>query len=411
MVPTAVKTPYSHELEWPPHLRPFDPWDLEILADPYAHYIWMLEHAPVLRTRTAAGEAWYLSRFSDVQWAFKTPKLFSSQRLDPKMCPNLIVMDEPDHTRMRAVAAYAFNPKAVAKIEDRVKRLAEEYLQPLVDARGGEVIFNFAIPLTMGTIASLLGLPLSEPERYRRWTDDYNTYLGRLSGSSPGSTTDEAGAMAFVAHMRKALDDAPVEGDSLLSCIARTLREGNMTEDEASHFGPVLFNAGFETTTGLIGNGFILLSEMPHLLARLHDHPDDVPKFVEELLRFKTSVHRIRRSTTQDVEVSGHMIPARTYVFLLAAAANRDAEKFPHPDIFDIDRNIGGHVGFGFGVHSCLGVWLARMEARVVFELVARTVSKIELYPDAKRAVVPYVGGSGALFSYKSLTVRLTPAS
>lgn len=407
----AVTTPYSHELNWPAHLRPFDPWDPEIQADPYAHYTWMREHAPVLRTKTAAGDAWYLSRFRDVQWAFRTPKIFSSQRLDPTVCPNFIVMDDPDHTRMRAVVAYAFNPKAVAKIEDRVRRLAAEYFQPLVDAGGGEVIANVAVPLTMGTIASLLGLPLSETERFRQWTEDFTSYLGRLSGSAPGSPTDEAGAMAFVAHMREILDHVPIEGDSLLSCIARTLRDGNMTEDEARYFGPILFNAGYETTTNLIGNGFVLLAENPHLLARLRHQPADVPKFVEELVRFKSSVHRMRRSTTQEVEVAGHVIPARTGVFLLMAAANRDAEKFPNPEVFDMDRETGGHVGFGFGVHSCLGAWLARMEARVVFELVARAVSKIELYPDAKRAIVPFTGGNGAVTGPKSLTVRLTPVS
>ena len=411
MVSTAVNTPYSHELKWPPHLRPFDPWDPEIQTDPWAHYTWMLEHAPVLRTQTAAGDAWYLSRYRDVQWVFRTPKLFSSQRLDPKMVPHLIVMDDPDHTRLRAVVAHAFSPKAVANIEDQVRGLAEGYFQPLVDAHGGEVIASVAIPLTMGTIASLLGLPLPDTEQFRIWLDDFGNYIGRVSGMAPGSPTDESGTMAFVAHMRKALDNAPVEGDSLLSCIARARREGNITEDETKYFGPMLFNAGYETTTHLIGNGIVLLAEMPHLLARLHEHPGDVPKFVEELLRFKSSIHRMRRSTTQDVEISGHKIPAGTNVFVLIAAANRDAEKFPNPDVFDMDRITGGHVGFGFGMHFCLGAWLARMEARVVFELVARTVSKIELYPDARRAIVPYVGGTGSATGAKSLTVRLTLAS
>ncbi len=405
----AQETPYSHELAWPPHLRPFDPWDESIKADPYAHYAWMHEHAPVLRARTPAGDAWFLSRYRDVQLAFRSAKIFSSRRPDPKVFPNVVASDEPDHTRLRSVVAHAFTPKAVARVEGQVRATAEGLLRPMIASGGGEVVGNFAIPLTMSTIAGLMGLSLSKTAQFRQWTEDYTSLLGRLLGSSPGSPTDASGTAAFVAHMDQALDAAPLEADTVLSCIARSRADGKITGSEAAAFGPLLFDAGSQTTSLLIGNGFIVLSEMPHLLARLRANPADVPKFVEELLRCRSSVHRMRRVTTESVEVSGQRIPEGAAVYLLMAAANRDAEKFPNPAVFDMDRDTGGHLGFGFGIHACLGSWLARMEARIVFELLAQTVSAVALDPDPRRAVVPMTAGSGVVSGPKALTVRLAP--
>lgn len=404
-------TPYSHELDWPSHLIPFDPWNEAIKENPFPHYAWMLEHAPVLRARTAFGDSWVLSRHSDVQFAFRNPKLFSSRlRADSTGYPHLLIRDDPDHTRLRAVVAHVFTPKAVAAIEGKIRVLAETKLQRLIDAKGGEVMANLPVPLTTETIASLLGLPLSERERYRQWTEDFNSFLGRISGSAPGSPTDESGTKAFFEHMTNALVNAPADGDSILTSIARARREGILSEDEALTFGPILFGAGTDTTTLLIGNGFLLLSEMPHLLTRLRGSPQDVPKFVEELVRFRSSVQRATRITTAEVEISGQLIPAGSFIFLLLASANRDPQKFPHPEVFDLDRAPGGSVGFGFGVHACLGSWLARMEARLVFEAVARMVSKVELDPEATPALVPFTGGNGALLGPKFLRVKLTPA-
>ncbi len=407
---TALATaPYSHELNWPPHLRPFDLWDESIKADPYAHYDWMRAHAPVLRVRTPTGDAWFLSRYRDVQWAFRTPKVFSSRFRDPAMFPNMVASDEPDHTRLRSIIAYAFHPKAVAGIEGHVRALTEKSLRALLDSGGGDVIGDFAIPLTTSTIAGFLGLSLSRTDQFRQWTEDYTSFLGRIMGSSLGSPTDEAGTSAFLAYLNQALSDAPTGGDSLLSRIAQARREGEISENEASSFGPLLFDAGTQTTSLLIGNGFIVLSRMPQLLDRLRLDPTSVPKFIEELVRYRTTAHRQRRITTEDVDVSGYKIPSGSVVYLLLAAANLDADKFPDPDIFNMDRDTGGHLGFGFGMHACLGAWLSRMEMRTVFEAVARSIRGIEFDPEAERAIVPLTVGTGGVGGPKALHLRLTP--
>jgi cytochrome P450 len=400
---------YSHELDWPAHLRPFDPWDEAIQADPYAHYTWMRDNAPILKARTPVGDAWYLSRYQDVQLVLRTPKVYSSELVDRKVLPQFIFMDDPDHNRLRAVVAPAFTPKAVARNEAKVRELAQKYLQPLLDAKGGEVLGEFALPLTMGTIANILGLDLSDWKKFREWTDDWVTYSGRMTGNAPGSPTDKSGTMAFVDYVTKAMETAPADGDAILTSLVRMRNAGNMSADEAKYFPLVLFSAGHETTTTLIANGLIRLAEMPELMTRLRENPADIPKFVEELARLYPPIHRLRRITNQEVEISGHQIPARSHVRLLIVAANRDPAKFANPEMFDMDRETAGHLGFGFGAHSCLGSWLARMEARVAFEAIVEKVSRVKLYPDAARAVIPYLGGSFAITGPKSLTLRLTP--
>jgi cytochrome P450 len=409
-MPNSVATPYPEDLVWPAHLRPFDPLDHTIQADPYPYYEWMREHAPVLRTKTSIGEAWFLSRYRDVVWVLRSQKIFSSQLYDPKKAPQVLFMDEPDHTRLRAAVAHIFTPKAVAKLEEKIRSLAGQYLRPLLHEGIVEIVETFAAPLTMDMITSLLGLPLSETDQFRRWSQDWGSYSGRLSGNSPGSPTDEAGTMAFVEYMRKTLEHVPADGDSILSSIVRARAEGKMTDQEARFFTLVLFTAGHETTTILIANGLIQLAETPELLTRLRENPGDIPAFVEELARYKPPIHRLRRITIQEVEVGGHTIPALAHVRLLIVAANRDPEKFPNPEVFDLSRDTGGHLGFGFGIHSCLGSWLARLEARIVFELIAQTISKIELYPDASRAVVPFTGGSMSASGPRLLTLRLSRA-
>lgn len=407
-MPEPITTPYPEDLAWPAHLRPFDPFDHSIQANPYPYYEWMRLHAPILKTRTPAGDAWFLSRYRDVVGVLRNPKLFSSEVYDQELAPQVLFMDNPDHNRMRSAVAHVFTPKAVARLEEKIKGLAGKYLQSFLAAGGGEFVEEVASPLTLDTIASLMGLPLSETEQFRRWSQDWASYSGRLSKNSPGSPTDEAGTAAFVAYMVKALDEAPVDGDSILSSLARARREGRLTDKEAKYFGLVLFTAGHDTTTILLANGMIQLAEMPQLLPRLREKPGDVPAFAEELARCKPPAHRLRRITTEEVEIAGHKIPANSHIRLLIVAANHDPEKFPNPEVFDLSRDTGGHLGYGFGIHSCLGSWLARLEARIVFEQVAQAVAKIELYPDAARAVVPALGGSMSSTGPKSVTLRLT---
>jgi cytochrome P450 len=168
-----------------------------------------------------------------------------------------------------------------------------------------------------------------------------------------------------------------------------------------------MFLAGFDTTAILISNGFLTLAEQPHLLERLRTNPEDVGRFVEELARHRSAPQMLARITTEDVEVAGFRIPANSQVKLLSGSANRDDTKFPDGDTFDMDRDPTGHLGFGYGVHTCLGMWLARSEARIVYTSVANLVSNVEVAREIP--IVPYTGGTFQFTGLSSMHVRLTP--
>ncbi|WP_430296901.1 cytochrome P450 [Sinomonas sp. B1-1] len=404
---TTTLIPYSHELPWPEHLRPFETVDFEIQKDPFAHYAWMREHAPVLRTQTPARDVWFISRHDDVRAALRAPKVFSSAVVDPAPLVFLTLFDPPEHTRLRQVVASSFTPKAVAAFSDQVRGYAHGYLDELLAAGGGDVVEGFALRITMATISGLLGIPASDFDQMKAWSDDISSYFGRLARQAPGSEGDEEGAKAFFAYLLDNLDRARRDDtDSVGGNIARLLTEGVLTEQEAKHFCAFLFVAGHETTTILLANAFLRFAESPELLERIRRNPTDAAAFVEEMARHSGTIQRISRITTKDVEVAGVQIPAGEIVILLPGSANRDERRFADADRFDIDRDTNGHLGFGHGIHSCLGQHLARLEAGIGVELITQRLSRVEL--DPAHPIEFVTGGNLANTGPSRLVAKLT---
>jgi cytochrome P450 len=401
-----LHTPYAHELAWPAELTPFDAWDTSIQANPFPHYAWMRQHAPVLRTATPIGDVWFLSRYADVLAAFRAPDAFSSVLNDQAKLPVMLFLDPPDHNRLRELVAHLFRPKAIAHYEAQIRAIAQRSIESLLDRGSGEFVSDFAIPVSMGTITSILGLRDADFSRLREWAEQLSSYFGRITGRSPGSPGDEEGARALMELITRSLIDAEDDG-SMLGFISRLWRSGTLTDEEAMQFGVLLFNAGHETTTILMSNGLVLLQQRPDIHRRLRDDPAAIRAFVEELARYRGTLQRLGRRTTRDVEVAGHVIPRHSHVRLLPGSANRDEAKFPDGETFDIDRNTSGHLGFGHGVHACLGAWLARLETRVVFELVTQNIERIDL--DGPDAITPYAGGTMSNTGPRALDVRITP--
>jgi cytochrome P450 len=149
------------------------------------------------------------------------------------------------------------------------------------------------------------------------------------------------------------------------------------------------------------------LAEQPHLIERLRKNPKEVSRFVEELSRFRAAPQKLARRTTEEVEVAGFRIPANAQVKLLPGSANRDEAKFPNGEVFDMDRDPTGHLGFGYGIHTCLGIWLVRVEARIVFSSLVNVISNIEVLRDIP--IIPYAGGTLQFTGPISMQVRLTP--
>ncbi|GAP54410.1 biotin biosynthesis cytochrome P450 [Arthrobacter sp. Hiyo6] len=181
------------------------------------------------------------------------------------------------------------------------------------------------------------------------------------------------------------------ESESVGGHIARMWKNGLLTEKEAKELCAFVFLAGHDTTTILLANAFRVFSEQPELLDRIRANPADATLFVEELARFRGTVQRASRITTEEVEVAGVRVPAGAIVRLLPAAANRDSNKYPEGETFDIDRNTDGHLGFGHGIHSCLGAPLARLETQVTVEILTAKLASLTLSKDKP---IEYVSGN-----------------
>lgn len=378
----AEQPPYSHELSWPQELQPFKVVDDGSQGDPYEHYRWMREHAPVLRCQSATSDVWFLSRYDDVWQAIRNPKLFSSEVVSPPPLTFLTLYDAPDHTRLRKIAQPSFMPLAIEPFAAEIERRAEVLIDALIAKGGGDVVEEFAIPLSIATISAMIDVPNEDEEKMKFWSDETFSYFGRLARNAPGTGTDEQSAMAFFAYLKEAMERLYLSNSqSIGGHIARMWKEGLLSEKEAKELCAFVFIAGHDTTTILVANAFRMFAEHPHLVQRIRENEADADKFVEEVARYRGTVQRVSRMTTEATTVAGVELPKGAVVRLLLSSANRDSRKFADGDTFNIDRDTTGHLGFGNGMHKCLGQPLAKLETLIATRLVARKVSDIALDP------------------------------
>jgi cytochrome P450 len=360
-----------------------NPFAWEFHDDPYPTYRWLRDEAPIYRN-DAMG-FWALSRFRDVMAAFVDWQTYSSvgalvlEKLDPiflEMAPIMILMDPPRHDRLRKLVSRAFTPRRVADLEPFVRRLACSMLDRLAAEGGGDFVEDFSTPFPMDVIFTLLGVPESDRRQVRTWID---ASLARDPGTDAiPRAAKEAGAQAlqyFFGLVRKlrarpndglicGLFDVEMEGDDG--------RPTRLSDGEIVGFCSLLGAAGSETTTRLLGFAAVVFARHPEQWAQLVADPGRIPDAVEEVLRWSSPAQYAVRNVMHDVEWYGRRVPAGDRIILFIGAANRDEREYPDPDRFDIARRIPTQLGFGQGVHYCIGASLARLESRVALEEFAR---------------------------------------
>lgn len=404
----ATPAPYADELQWPPNLEPIKNVDEHgTMPEPFAQYEWLRDNSPVVRIRADDHDIWLISRYEDVRQAARKPKVFGSQVSDePPRFTFLPTFDAPEHTRLRQVYARAFNPKSIQLVADTVRDRATTLIDRFVESGGGDIIKELNVPLTMATISGILGVPADDVSKMKFWSDEVFNLLAQ-SRSLKTSDTAEKNAGEFFEYLEGLMEELYAQNsDSVGGHLARAWKEGQLSAKEAREMCAFLFVAGHDTTTMLLGNGIRQLAISPELLGRLRNQPEDTPKFIEELARYRGTVHRIFRRTKEDVVVSGYFIPKGAIVRLLVASANRDEARFSNPNEFDIDRDNEGHVGFGLGVHSCIGAPLARLQARIFFEILATKVEAITLDGDDAIELMP---GHSITLGAKKILVNVAP--
>jgi len=387
-------------------------------SNPYPRYAAIREHSPAFRS--AMGFV-VVGRYEDCQWVLRDAR-FGKGEMGPmweayelteaqwserfpdfqQRVTSMLGLDPPDHTRLRRLVAKAFTPKTVENLRPDIVRLTDE----LLDQFAGEVdvIPELALPLPMAVIGEMLGIPESDRAalqphvRATARTLEFNPPLDDMDAAARSSKIIAEHLEVLIAARRA----EPT--DDLLSELVHVEEQGDqLSHQELISTVMLLFGAGFETTTNLIGNGLLALLDHPDQLRRLRDDRSLMKTAVEELLRWDSPVQIDGRLAFEDLEIGGMAIAANTQFVTLLGAANRDPRAFDEPDRFDVGRVGQAPMSFGGGIHYCLGAALARAEGAVVFD---RLLDRFPVIEPAWGDERPVFRDTIVLHGLESLPVR-----
>jgi len=362
----------------------FNPLSAEFFDDPYDTYRRLRDEAPVYHNEQFG--FWALSRFDDVVAAHRDWQTFSSAHgltLDQLTDPDnpfggtsIIMMDPPEHDRLRKLVSRVFTPRAVAALEPLVREIVCSYLDPIGDRDRFDAVADFAAPFPVEIIAAILGVPKADRQQIRIWTD---MMLHREPDDPRPSKEGIEASLHHVVYFLELIKEKRAHpADDMLTRLtevevdrAELGEDGGpskLTDDEIAGFATLLAAAGSETVTKLIGSGVVLFDRNPAEWQKILDDRARCVPAVEEVLRYWAPSQYQGRFSNRPATFHGETIPEGVPVFLLTGAANRDERVYEDPDRFDINRQQQLSVGLGHGIHSCLGAAFARLESKVAFE-------------------------------------------
>jgi cytochrome P450 len=392
-------------LGWPmrvlsPLMGRYNPFHPDFPQDPYVHYRRLRERAPVYFHPVL--RVWFVTRYDDILRVLRDPhasvrrdqtagfeRLMPLDSMSPQLIEmirtNLLMMDPPDHTRVRNLVTKAFTPRMVQRLRPRIQELVDGICDTAAEAGGLDFVRDLAYPLPVIVIAEILGVPAEDREHIKRWSDDLSALLDPVE----------------VLERVEEVDRSFRELSSYLAAIAderrRQPREDLMTalvqaEEAGDRLGPaelgslagLILGAGHETTTGLLGNAMVSLLRHPGERKRLQEEPGLMQGAVEEFLRYDSPVQATDRIAGTDWEIGGQRIRRDQIVVTLLGAGNRDPERFRDPDRLDLGRRDVRHLSFGQGVHFCLGAQLARLEAEVALGTFLRRFPSFDGSPEVR---------------------------
>ncbi|MGP9020413.1 cytochrome P450 family protein [Streptomyces sp. BR1] len=400
----------------------------EFATDPYPAYGWLREHSPVHRTKLPSGvEAWLVTRYADAKQALADQRLSKNPAHHDEpahakgktgipgerkadLMTHLLNIDPPDHTRLRRLVSKAFTPRTVAEFAPRVQELTDGLIGRFAEKGEADLIHEFAFPLPIYAICDLLGVPREDQDDFRDWAGMMIRHGGGPRGGVARSVKKMRGYLLELIHRKR---ENP--GDDLISGLIRASDHGeHLTENEAAAMAFILLFAGFETTVNLIGNGMYALLRNPDQRERLQaslaaGESDLLDTGVEELLRYDGPVELATwRFATSPLRIGGQDIAAGDPVLVVLASADRDPDRFEDPDRLDLGRRDNQHLGYGHGIHYCLGAPLARLEAKAALATLLRRLPDLQLGADP--ADLRWRGGL-IMRGLRTLPVEFTPPS
>jgi cytochrome P450 len=361
----------------------FDPFGPTFFHEPTDIYRRLRDEAPVYFNERYG--FWALSRWEDVAAAHKNVAVFSSSfgtdlhlLSDPeKIAYNMIIfMDPPEHERMRSLVSRVFTPRAIAQLEPMVRRVINEFADVIGDAPTFDLVQQWSGPFPVEVISEMLGIPKGDRQQIRHWLD---LLLHRDEGSiHPSAEAEAAGLESGLYFYGLVQERRARPADDMITRLTEVeVDRGDgvttrLEDDEIAGFLSLLAGAGAETVTKLVGNAAVLFARNPEQWRLVLEQPDLISAAVEETLRYLPPSQYNGRFTQEEITLHGVTIPAHQPVILLAGSATRDEREYADPDRFDITRPPSLSLGFGYGIHSCLGAALARMESRIALEEMAR---------------------------------------
>ena len=394
----------------------YNPLSRQTAQDPYPVYAALRDRDPV--HRSALMNAWMFTRHADIDTILRDHRRFSN---DPRKGTlssrqraglpadeefTMLFLDPPDHKRLRALVNKAFTPKAVNALEPHIRSLLGTLLDEVDDPAGFDLMQAVAQPLPVIVIAEMLGVPPEDRAQFKIWSDQRARTLEPSIDARERALAETANK-SLNNYFRPIIEERRADPkDDIVSALAQAEEEGDrLTELEMLNMLRLLLIAGNETTTNLIGNGVLALLRNPDQMQRLRDDPSLIPSAVDELLRFDSPVQTDFRRALEDCEVNGFPLKKRDNIVLLLGAANRDPDVFDDPDRLDVGRGDRSHLSFGRGIHHCIGAPLARLEGRVVLEMLLERFSQINLGGEQ-----PRFRNSIVLRGLESLPVRCVRA-
>lgn len=369
----------------------------EVRANPYPFYTQLRSQDPV-HWDEAMG-FWVLTRYADIASVYADTRFSRAQGLrrgferlpeaeqriaEPvyhSFSKTMFYSDPPYHTRLRGLVNNAFTPNAVEQMRPHVQRMVDSLLDAVQTQGEMDAIHDLAHPLPILVISQMLGLPAEERGRFKQWSDDLFAILGSVP-HAPESMERASRSLAELTDYLTTLSHSRRQQpqNDLISALVGVVEEGQrLTQEELIANVTILLSAGHETTSNLIGNGLLALLRNPDQMQKLRDHPKLVPSAVEEMMRYDNPVQIAYRSAAEDIEIGGKYMRKGQLVNSVLAAGNRDPERFSEPDQFDISRDEGRQLGFGLGIHFCIGAPLVRLEAQIAFSTILRRFPELHL--------------------------------
>lgn len=394
----------------------FDPFSQDFFDGAYATYRRLRDESPVYYN--AKWDFWALTRYEDVAPATKDHETFSSAKGatldmvkahdDAIPVPKVIIsMDPPQHQKMRRLVSNVFTPRAIAALEQMVHEKVYERVEAL-DPAGFDVVADFSALFPNEVITTMLGVPKEDRDQIRHWLD---LLLERRPGEIAVPRSGyEASVNTGLYYYDLVQQRRAAAKDDMISRLIETEieRDGvveKLTDVDITGFATMLGGAGAETVTKLVGNAMVAFADFPDQWRKLREDRSKIPAAIEELLRYEAPSQYQVRTATRDVTYYGATIPAGAAVLLVTAAATRDERMFDAPDRLDIDRErkMGFNLAFGYGIHSCLGAALARMESRIALNALLDVIPEYEVDRDGLRRVA-----MSNVCGYSNVPVRRT---